>query len=295
MFNAANNFYAFANQSGNIYRIPVSATPRATLFTRTDPAVNNDGARCADASIDLDFGDAPDALNTTLASDGPRHSLSSGVGSSAPVRLGSTVTSEPDAVTPLLGLSDTDEGTSTLSPIPLNAPIYSVTLTATNSTTATATVAGWIDFNSNNAFLTSASVTTNERATATVSAGWINVPVVLTWTVPNTVAGLTYARFRISTDNDDTDATTGTQGWATNPTPYNDGRALENGEVEDYQVNIFLSVSGNVFNDTDGDNTVDGTGVNGPSLPLYVSLVQSGTIVATVPVSSTGGYSFTAV
>ena len=61
-----------------------------------------------------------------------------------------------------------------------------------------------------------------------------------------------------------------------------------------------LAISGNVFNDANGltDNTVNGTGVNGPSVggaPLYVSLVSGGAVIATVPVTSTGTYSFSNV
>lgn len=66
---------------------------------------------------------------------------------------------------------------------------------------------------------------------------------------------------------------------------------------EPTSVTILSAVCGNVFNDGNGltDNTVNGTGVDGPSLALYVSLVQGGTVVSTVPVTSTGTYSFTGV
>jgi hypothetical protein len=66
-----------------------------------------------------------------------------------------------------------------------------------------------------------------------------------------------------------------------------------------------FTLSGNILNDANGltDNTVNGTGVNGPAVPqlesspvpVFVSLVQNGTVIATVPVNSTGGYSFTGV
>ena len=65
-------------------------------------------------------------------------------------------------------------------------------------------------------------------------------------------------------------------------------------------VTLNSAICGNVFNDANGltDNTVNGTGVNGPSVggaPLYVSLVSGGAVIATVPVTSTGTYSFTNV
>ncbi|MBD2751394.1 DUF6923 family protein [Spirosoma validum] len=61
--------------------------------------------------------------------------------------------------------------------------------------------------------------------------------------------------------------------------------------------NALVSLSGNVFNDANGSVFKDAneSAINGPTLPVYVSLVQAGSVVATVPVSSTGGYSFTAV
>ncbi len=65
-------------------------------------------------------------------------------------------------------------------------------------------------------------------------------------------------------------------------------------------VTINSAVCGNVFNDANGltDNTVNGPGVNGSSLsgtPLYASLVANGVVIATVPVTSTGTYSFSNV
>ncbi len=65
-------------------------------------------------------------------------------------------------------------------------------------------------------------------------------------------------------------------------------------------VTINSAVCGNVLNDVNGltDNTVNGPGVNGPSLsgtPLYASLVSNGVVIATVPVTSTGTYSFSNV
>jgi len=63
-----------------------------------------------------------------------------------------------------------------------------------------------------------------------------------------------------------------------------------------------VSVSGTIFNDADGltDNTVNGTPVVGTDIDaitagaqaVYVSLVQGTTIIATVPVSAAGTYTF---
>ncbi|NNJ55297.1 MAG: T9SS type A sorting domain-containing protein [Bacteroidia bacterium] len=54
-------------------------------------------------------------------------------------------------------------------------------------------------------------------------------------------------------------------------------------------------VTGNIFNDLDGltDATVNGSSVDTPSgTQLYVSLVQSGVVIATAAVDSNGGYEF---
>ena len=58
-----------------------------------------------------------------------------------------------------------------------------------------------------------------------------------------------------------------------------------------------VSLSGNVFDDGNGltDNTINGPGVNGPSLPVYVSLVDETTLVETVPVSVSGFFKFLSV
>ena len=69
---------------------------------------------------------------------------------------------------------------------------------------------------------------------------------------------------------------------------------------EPTSVTIGSAICGNVFNDANGltDNTVNGPGVNGTSLsgtPLYASLVSGGVVIATVPITSTGTYSFTNV
>ncbi len=295
-FDGAGFFYVLNNDDGIVFRFNLlSATPGQSIrFSKSFVTEGNDGARCATAPIDIDYGDAPNAnYLTTLAGDGPRHSLANGTGSSALVRLGAAVTSEPDALTPLLGASDSDDGVASLAPVPSTGNTYSTTVAVTNSSTAPATLAGWIDFNNDNLF------TATERAFVTVPAGYSG-PVVLTWTVPATVVGATYARFRISTDDDDTEATAGTQGWTTNPTSGNDGRGLADGEVEDYAINIVLSVniSGTVFNDANGitDNQVDGTAVSSlAGNTFYANLVSaSGTVLQSTTLTN-GTFTFSGV
>ncbi|SFC01853.1 DUF6923 family protein [Spirosoma endophyticum] len=97
-----------------------------------------------------------------------------------------------------------------------------------------------------------------------------------------------------------TGATTGTSGASPDPTftyAVNDNAGVTSvpAVVRVPFTAFSRTISGNVLNDSNGlvDNTVNGSGVNGPALPVYVSLVQNGTIMATVPVTVTGTYSFT--
>jgi hypothetical protein len=66
-----------------------------------------------------------------------------------------------------------------------------------------------------------------------------------------------------------------------------------------------FSISGNVFNDSNGlsspDNTVNGTPVDGTDIdavtsgqqPLYASLILGGSVISTMPISALGAYEFT--
>ena len=181
-----------------------------------------------------------------------------------------------------------DEDAFTSFPV-LSVGALSYTLSGipvTNTTGASAVLTGWIDFNQDGVFSAA------EYATATIAANATTAT--LTWNMsaltPNTdvKVGLTYARFRIQptalTDN------------AATVVDERSTAATTGGEVEDYQIEIKqLSVYGNVYHDVDGltDNIVDGTGFNNPSsTPLYAYLVQSGTIVASMPVAADGSYKF---
>ncbi len=65
------------HNGGSIWQIenPTAATPKTGLpFASHADVVNNDGARCNNAVVRIDFGDAPDNYRTILASDGARHS-----------------------------------------------------------------------------------------------------------------------------------------------------------------------------------------------------------------------------
>ena len=177
----------------------------------------------------FDYGDAPNTYGTQLASSGARHVLGSrnlylganppdGESNGAPGAAANT-----DDTTQVGGVDDED-GTSFTSSIGPNTTSVRLGVTATNTGTSNATLAGWIDFNNNGAF------DAGEQATATVNAGTSNGTVTLTWTgvsvtntgCPGSPRANTYARLRL---------------YSGTVTPSPTGSA-DAGEVEDYVVPI---------------------------------------------------------
>ncbi|MEH6449541.1 MAG: LruC domain-containing protein [Oleispira sp.] len=89
-FDVNGMYYVARNQDGKIYQIDLSnvgevgsAPYLAVLFATGPLSGQNDGARCANALLidesegpsTIDFGDAPDSYNTSLAKNGPRHEI----------------------------------------------------------------------------------------------------------------------------------------------------------------------------------------------------------------------------
>lgn len=60
---------------------------------------------------------------------------------------------------------------------------------------------------------------------------------------------------------------------------------------------LVYNISGNVYNDVNGltDNQISGTMVGSSILPLYANLISNNLVIATVPVNSSGSYTFTEV
>ena len=114
---------------------------------------------------------------------------------------------------------DDEDGPISLDSILTCASSYSITVTVTNRSGASAVLAGWIDFNQNGVF------DSEEFTSVTVADGTNNAQVVLTWSsLPNGMtAGLTYLRLRLSDQNLTADDDTGTKG---------------KGEIEDHPVTI---------------------------------------------------------
>ena len=161
VIDGSGNLYAVSNGDGTIYRYRISGdTAAGARFSMTPVDAFNDGALCPYAVIELDYGDAPDAggggtgsYNTLLTSNGPRH------GTGSPLYLGTQVTSEEDAYQNATATGDDlyhgiqDDGLSI--PLPMLAVAalnYSLSVTATNYTSETAYLYGWIDFNKNGLF-----------------------------------------------------------------------------------------------------------------------------------------------
>lgn len=242
--------YASDNTSGAIYRInPANNT--GVLFSNGPASGTNDGARCFNAPVPIDFGDAPNGYGTTLAANGARHSIPNynAAAKTATLMLGSRISADVDGQPdPNAALDTYDDGLDPTSLIlTTGATTAQAVVSAINAKATPATLAGWIDFNNNGTF------DAGERAQVTVPANTNTAtPFTLNWSglapIAANFSGL--ARFRI--------ATTATQ--VANPTG-----AASDGEVEDYVVPITQPIgcttSPSVFNTA---INAAGTGVLAP-------------------------------
>lgn len=197
------------------------------IETDTDSQPNNmvgttptqDDEACAPLTVVpiYDFGDAPDAYGTKLAATGAQHEIIPGL------KLGATVDSEPDGQPNLEADGDgTDEDGVTIPPLMDSDPL-TLSVKATNTTGAAATLGCWIDYNGDGEFATdnsefgSAAVPSNMLGETTIAVPMPNVPA----TASNDTGGTSYARCRLSTDAMNATKATG---------------AMLDGEVEDYKV-----------------------------------------------------------
>ncbi|GAB3751084.1 DUF7927 domain-containing protein [Microlunatus parietis] len=212
--------YGSDNVTGQIFRVDVAAGT-AQKFSDGPSSGTNDGARCAEAPIPIDFGDAPDSYGTTLADDGPRHSIP-GIdvqSDTAPLMLGSKIDIDVDGVPS--DAADADDTAEVADEDGVTKPVQlsqtgptTVSVTATNTRDVAATLAGWIDLDGNGTFDAS------ELVTATVPAGSGTATYPLEFG-EFTGEGTTYARFRLYGSTGATPSPTGPAGA---------------GEVEDYVV-----------------------------------------------------------
>ncbi len=187
--------------------------------------------------IGQDYADAPDTYLTLLASNGPRHDINP---SNLP-RLGSCVDLELDGQPNAMANGDDNSaGISTvglcfddedgivafpkLTEIATSYTIPIANITVDNSSSSVATLHAWLDFDRNGQF------EADEYTSSTVNVGALIPNSALFWSgtgVSGLTVGVTYARFRITSDATINASTPG--GLATD------------GEVEDYLVNILVS------------------------------------------------------
>ena len=122
-----------------------------------------------------------------------------------------------------------------------------MSVNVTNNTGGDATLIGWIDFDRDGEF------SSDEAISKTVGTSASLQTIDLIWDdndaglpdLPDIVGGKTYARFRLSTD--------------TNLTTSTSTGIMDDGEVEDYQLDIYNVVTGNSYSDTltQNDNVID--------------------------------------
>ncbi|MEG0297561.1 MAG: SdrD B-like domain-containing protein [Clostridium sp.] len=291
--------YSPTNETYQVLRITTDGvTANVEQFTTTNVAfAQNDATNCLMASMQIDFGDAPDISSgngpgdytTSLINNGPRHELTDGL------TLGTAITSELDAYqNPTATGDDIIKGVQDDSvdlPIKLmlvGSSKYAIDARYTNSIGLDANIYGWIDFNrdgifqlneaSDNLFVSSA--TTNPRVAT------------LNFTVPDGVILVdgddTFMRIRITTDhlintnNDLTMVDTRSIGPASN------------GEIEDFQIKIIsLKISGTVWYDKNcnGLRDIGETPMEGVTVELY-KITDLTTPLAVTTTDSNGNYEF---
>ena len=230
--------YGINNRTGIIYRLnfdAVAPNKKYEEFSRSIATGSNDGFRCKNAVISLDFGDAPSSYGTLLENNGPRHLISgyNAISNTSSLSLGTLIDSELDGINSTTdadgdnseGVNDEDAFTIPVEKIEILKPTsYTVDIPYVNTTGSDAIIYAWVDFDGNGTF------DDNEEFTSTTAtAGGSTAS--LTWTFPRDITeGITYVRYRITSDVL-TDVTSGGT----------DDRAMgsaSNGEVEDYQIEI---------------------------------------------------------
>lgn len=268
------NFYMSSTGTGVLWRVDLDAPSGPGTFTaqQLDASLvgSSDGARCALASVPVDFGDAPNAYLTLIGSDGPRHSV---IGfnindSTAPLMLGTHVDIEADAFPTTTAKGDDDDheglagssyvdderGVTSIVATPGTPTALAVPVTVTNNSSSVATLAGWIDLDNDQVFETS------ERVMATVNANSGTASYKLTFP-STTFTTNTYARFRVFS------------GTVADPQP---SSFATGGEVEDVLVQV---------GSYDATKTAD---------PAEGTLVSPGQIVTyTITIQNTGATALT--
>jgi hypothetical protein len=143
----------------------------------------NDGAGCLVAT---DFGDAPDSYGTLNPHGGPGHVITEALNRSKKLTIGQVVDSDLDGIpSAKADGDDLNRPVNDEDGVPANTVIDTdnptLTVPCVNTTGATATMAGWVDFNQNGTF------DAGERAMVAVPANATSVS--LTWPKVTSIAG----------------------------------------------------------------------------------------------------------
>ncbi|MEM9271477.1 MAG: GEVED domain-containing protein [Cyanobacteria bacterium P01_F01_bin.143] len=233
------------------YTFYTTSDDGSTLSIEDTLVVNNDGEHASATQsgdftfsapgyypIQVEFFEATGSQSLTLQYEGP--------GITSPINIpGSVLAVEVD---------DENGVTFTSTDIQTSDTSYSVDVSVFNNTGGDAEVIGWIDFDRSGTF------DSDEAVIRTISTNTSSETVTLTWdnngngfTSEDISEGITYARFRLSSDT------------TTLTTSYSTGN-LTDGEVEDYQINII----GVDYGDAPDD------GVSGNSAGDYQTLADNG-------------------
>lgn len=176
-FDSSEYFYISRNSDGHVFRINVTeSSPTAEFFAFGPSSGNNDGARCATASIigdegSVDFGNAPSTYGTDIEGNGARHEISENL------YLGTSWGGEDDGI----------EFVTTIEP-GLNSIIVA-------EVEGDGYLNAWADWNQNGTFEDSEKFLENKATTTGDNFIQVEVPV-------DALAGETWTRVRYSTQTD---------------------------------------------------------------------------------------------
>lgn len=189
----------------------IEAADALQLFALGPSSGNNDGARCATAPLidedeeeesQIDFGDAPDSYNSSLANNGPRHEMGT-------LYLGATITGENDSK-----MNDSgDDGVAFISAVETANDAELQSIVSVNASEP-GYLHGWVDWDQNGSFDSDEKVFDGRQVVAGDNT-------LLMSSQPSAATGTTWARFRLSDK-----ATLGVTG------------GVNNGEVEDYEISV---------------------------------------------------------
>ena len=216
-FDVNGQFYFSRNSDGYIFRVNIDAGEYLAQFFAFGPSSStNDGARCVasdltDVSADnVDYGDAPDTYQTSLANNGPRHEVPD-----PPVLfLGSGIDGESDASTYPLSDDTSDSSNDEDGVLQPTGLVRGQTSLLLVTSSAQGYFNAWVDTDNSGQFDDDEQYVNDRTVFAGTNLVVVNLP-------SNAEEGDTWARFRLSSQ----------------PNLQHFGGAPD-GEVEDKQVTI---------------------------------------------------------